>query len=928
VEPNRRSLSLLALGLIAAPAALFAQSTTTSALAGLIRDQSGKPIVGAVVRVTSDSLIGGSRTATTAENGRYRIQALPPGRYAITVQAKGFPTRKTSEIAELGKTTTVDFRLAPESTATVEVVGVAGTEEMASTTTRNYRAEEIANLPIRRDISAIAALTPGINLTVGSSARVSASGFGGDRDNANAYLINGINVGDSSAGQAWVQVNPDWFDEVQIGGIGAGAEFGGFSGAYFNGVIKKGGNELTGSLSGYYQKDSWSATKEIVDTSLTNIGTARKVGDTAIDMALNFGGPLIKDKLWYFLSLESISTERTPAGSPTSEKRSTPRAMINLTWQAIPTATLSVFADFDTVETDHRGASRVLPAEATREQHGPNYTYGIEWLQTLGSNLTWTARLSGYTGIDDHKAYNGENYSMYIDGTVPVNAAYASYQKYAGYEQILNAYEAFENTRSRIGLLSSLDYYLPSSHGSHAIKVGIDMDHARDKEHTWYPGGISLNALADGNLVYTDFVQVGGGYNFDTKLDRTCLFIQDAWTINDKISVRPGLRFEQFKGGNIWKTNTVAPRFGITFTPDAAKTWSIKAHVGRYFDGLSGAYYDRAIPGAYPVENRYWWPNYDDAQVLEIHNLSNPLGDVPLPAFTEDNFRNRVSEASTLDPNIKHPHFDEMQFAIEKRFAKNWQVAVNYVWRKGKDLLARFDRLPVSSSTTSVTNPLNGEVLTFNRPGFNDYDPANPNLAPHDFYITNDPDAKRDYKAGTFSLDGRFTENWDLNISYTKASNKGNLVKSNAYTSGREWAGSMYNNYGSLPGTNDDEIKVRTSYQTPWGTRVSASFAYLSGLHYTRYIRTSRLSNREYYYVNIEPQGSSTYDARRILDLRVAHKFKVTNKVGFEAFFDVFNALNCAAVTSRGERYDSVYYNMVLDIEQPRTFRIGGKLTF
>jgi hypothetical protein len=214
--------------LVAATPALVAQSTTTSAITGTIRDQAGKPVLGAVVRVTSDALIGGSRSGVTSENGRYRIPLLPPGRYAITVEAKGFPVRRASEVAELGKTTTVDFKLAPEASAVVEVVEQSGAEEMATTTTRNFKAEEIANLPIKRDISAIAALTPGINLNVSSGARVSASGFGGDRDNANAYLINGINVGDSSSGQAWVQVNPDWFDEVQIGGIGAGAEFGGF----------------------------------------------------------------------------------------------------------------------------------------------------------------------------------------------------------------------------------------------------------------------------------------------------------------------------------------------------------------------------------------------------------------------------------------------------------------------------------------------------------------------------------------------------------------------------------------------------------------------------------------------------------------------------------------------------------------------------
>lgn len=919
VRSLRTPLFLLA----AMPAVLVAQGTTSSALSGTVVDSSGKPIVGALVRVTSDALIGGSRVATTTENGRYRIPILPPGRYQLTVEAKGYPTRKATEQAELGKTTVVDFRMAPEASAVVEVVGQSGAEEMASTMTRNFRAEDINNLPIKRDIAAIAALTPGINLTPGSQARVSASGFGGDRDNANAYLINGINVGDSSAGQAWVQVNPDWFEEVQIGGIGAGAEFGGFSGAYFNGVIKKGGNQFSGSLAGYYQKDSWSAKRISPDPTFPEL-MVEKVGDTASDLALNIGGPFIKDKLWYFFSVESISIERTPVGSPVSEKRSTPRAMGNLTWQATPSATMSLFMDWDTVRTDHRGASRVLPAEATRDQNGPNVTFGLEWLQTLNSNMVLTLRTNGYKGTDDHRPYNGDTYSLYIDGTVPANSAIPGYAKYVGFEQINNAYQAFGNIRSRVGLLASLDWFIPAGKGSHALKFGLDLDRARDREEMHYPGGISLNALADGPEVYTDFVQVGGGWDFDTKLERNTLFVQDAWTLNDQLLLRGGLRMEQFKGGDQWSTTTLAPRLGFTWTPDVAKTFAVKGHFGRYFDGLSGANYDRAIPGAYPIEKRYWWPNFDDAQVVVLHNLANPLAEYPLPVFNSDTFRNRVSEQSSINPDIKHPYFDELQLAVEKKFGKNWVASASYVRRDGKDLLARFDRLPLSSSTYTFTNPLTGQQVVFQRPGLN----SDLNQPPHNFLIDNDPNAKRTYTATTVALDGRFTPDWDLAFSYTKANNEGNLLKSNGYSSGREWTGTQHNNSGKLPGFNDDEIKVRTSYKAPWGTRFNASFVWLSGLHYTRYTRTSRFSNREYYYINIEPLGASSYDCRRLLDLRVSHRFGLGGKKSLELFADVFNVLNDAAIISRGERYDSFYYNMVFDQDPPRSFRLGAKLLF
>lgn len=904
--------------LAAAPLPLVAQSTTTSAIAGQVRDPEGRPIAGAVVRVTSPSMISSEKTTTTGENGRYRFPMLPPGRYQISVEAKGFPLRRVSEIAELGKATTVDIRMAPEASTVVEVVATSGTEEMASTLTRNFTAGDIENLPIKRDISAIAALTPGINLNVGSGTRVSASGFGGDRDNANAYLINGINVGDPSTGQAWVQVNPDWFEEVQIGGVGAGAEFGGFSGAYFNGIIKKGGNSLSGSLSGYYQKDSWGAVKTVTDPADPN-RTVRKISDTASDLALNVGGPIIKDKLWYFLSLEAISVERTPAGSPVPEKRSTPRAMANVTLQATPSATLSLFADWDTVVTEHRGAVRTTAGNATNKQDGPNLTYGVEWLQTLNSNLVLTLRTSGYSGVDDRKAYSGETYSLYVDGGVEAGTGISGYDNYIGFDTVNNAYQVSEDTRSRIGLLASLDWYIQAGAGSHALKFGLDIDRSKDEEMVRYPGGISLNAYFDTDGVYTDFVQAGGGYKFDTKLERNTFFVQDTWTVNNQLTLRPGLRFEQFKGGDQWKTTTLAPRFGFTWTPDAAKTFSIKGHYGRYYDGLSAAYFDRAIPGAYPVENRFWW-GADDL----LTNLADPLSQVPLPAFTVGNFRDNVSQQSSLDPNVKHPHFDEIQVAVEKRLGKNWTVSANYVRRNGRDLLARFDRLPLSSTTTSVLNPLTNETLVFNRPGVR----SGIDLIPHDYYITNDPNAKRTYTATTVSLDGRITADWDMSFSVTKADNKGNLTRSNGYSSGREWIGTMTNIEGKLPGFNDDELKLRSSYKAPWGTRLSASFVYLSGLHYTRYVQTSRLGNRERFNINVEPLGASSYDARRILDLRASHRFSLGGSWAAEVFVDVFNVLNDAAVTSRGERIGSGFYNLVLDQEAPRNFRVGAKFLF
>ena len=914
-----RSLSLYLLS--GASVLLVAQSTTTSALTGSVRDEEGRPLAGVMVRIASESLIGGERRTRTAENGSYRFPAVPPGRYQVLVEGAGLPPQKRLEVLELGRATTSNFLLKASAapSAVVEVVAAAVNEEPASaTTTRNFKAEDIENMPIARDISAIAALTPGVNLNVGSGTRTAASGFGGDRDNANAYLINGVNVGDPSSGQAWVQVNPDWFEEVQVGGIGASAEFGGFSGAYFNGLIKRGGNTFSGNVTAYYQKESWSARRSIVDpTSPT--GYAQKTGDTASDLAVNAGGPILKDRLWYFVSLEHISLERTPVGAPVSEKRTTPRMMGNFTFQAIPSATLSLFLDYDVVRTDHRGASRIRMGEATTEQDSPSFTYGLEWLQTLSTSAVLTVRASGYAGRDDRKAYRGETYPFYVDAGVPTASPNPGYGPFAGMEELNNAYQVSEDRRSRLGLLATLDWFTTLGGASHAFKFGVDHDRSTDRERLRFPGNVSLNAFTNGGDVLTDFVQTDGGMDIDTRLTRTALFVQDTWTVNERLLLRPGLRWEQFKGGDQWRTNTLAPRLGFTLHLDAAKRLALKGHWGRYFNGLAASYYDRAIPGAYPLERTYWW-GYEDL----ITDLRDPLKAAPLPTFTAPgtgDWRSGRTERSSINPDIQHPHMDEVQVSFEAKLGRDWSLGASWVQRDGKDLLVRYDRLPLLSSTTSVTNPLTGESWTFRRPG------VNPDGS-HDYYITNDPDAKRKYTAATLTADGRLGKAWDLGASITKARNKGNLAQSNAYNSRREWYALLVNAEGNLPGTNDTEAKLRVAYRSPWNLRVSANFTYLSGLSYTRYVQTSRLANRERFNIYIEPLGASSYDARRLLDIRVSQRFRLNRALNLDIYADIFNVLNDDAVISRGTRHGSSTYLAVLDMENPRTFRLGAKFTF
>ncbi|HEX7554429.1 MAG TPA: carboxypeptidase-like regulatory domain-containing protein, partial [Geothrix sp.] len=280
--PGISRFSALVLALVACPAALLAQSSTTAALTGVVKNPKGAPLAGAMVRVSSPSLIGGERAVRTAENGTYRVPMLAPGRYRIVVEAPGLTTLVSNETLELGKTSTLNWKFAAAASVTVEVIAAASEDVATTSLTQNYSTEDLATLPVDRSMSGIMNLTPGVN---GKAA------WGGDTGE-NAWLMDGMNIGDVSGNSQWLYANPDWFSEVQVGGIGAAAEYGNFNGGYTNALVKRGGNELAGSFNIYYADAAWQA-----KTSNRYPGLNRDLqpGKT-YDAAINVGGPIIKDK--------------------------------------------------------------------------------------------------------------------------------------------------------------------------------------------------------------------------------------------------------------------------------------------------------------------------------------------------------------------------------------------------------------------------------------------------------------------------------------------------------------------------------------------------------------------------------------------------------------------------------------------------------
>ena len=302
----KRLILLLCLTML--PASAYAQAT----LAGVVRDSSGGVLPGVTVEATSPSIIEKSRSATTDGTGQYRITELTPGNYTVTFTLSGFATikRENIDLTGAGVTTiSADMRVGNVS-ETVTVTGETPVVDVQTSTKRQIvlPSAVIAAIPASRGYGNLLATVPGISGTgLDVSSNVSTNFFTsrGGRGNEGTIQIDGMNVGSSfnGGGVAGFGYPTSEASEIQMtisGGLGE-VDRGGPS---FNMIPKTGGNKFSGT--GFLSTaGKWSQGNNLDDTlksyGITEVPGLIKNWDT--NFAL--GGPIVKDRLWFFNNLRS-----------------------------------------------------------------------------------------------------------------------------------------------------------------------------------------------------------------------------------------------------------------------------------------------------------------------------------------------------------------------------------------------------------------------------------------------------------------------------------------------------------------------------------------------------------------------------------------------------------------------------------------------
>ena len=421
-------LTLIASALLFSPLPALAQMGQSAALTGTVTDATGAILPGVTVTAASESLIGGSRSAPTDVNGVYRFPALPPGLYTVTAELSNF--RKSSQEArlELGQTVTLDVKL--EVGGLTDVVEVAGSsptvDAKSSSADKNLPTEFLELIPFSSRFGPGAMLiAPGVNPT-----NYSAYGSGGS--SSNALLIDGVDVGDPEGGTIWVFASHNWLQEVQISGLGANAEYGGFTGRLVEQPVpvrqqpvpracSRRSTRTTGSPTATRAKKSWRQNPDRCVSATTNYVT---------DTTFQIGGPvqagqaLVLHELPVLPSRDiAIWVSADHAGRDSGHQHRaecpprevSPRFLFKPTMKLGESDQLTGFFQAERYTVEGRGPARPLHRRRPSAEDSAGVAWNANYTKVLSSTAVFDVRYAGFWGYYYLQPYNGDDTPGWYD---------------------------------------------------------------------------------------------------------------------------------------------------------------------------------------------------------------------------------------------------------------------------------------------------------------------------------------------------------------------------------------------------------------------------------------------------------------------------------------------------------------------------------
>jgi outer membrane receptor protein involved in Fe transport len=871
-----RSLAGLALfffvaaGLALAPPNADAQ-TKTGSLTFVVTDTDGEPMSDVAITLEGEKIAGFQLRETNAA-GRAFFSFLPPGVYLAEFTSSGYLPIRVDVQVGLGSALVERVTLSKgEMVETMTVRGQAPLDATDSGVNYTYDSETLANLQIgsgNRSYQSVLQQAAGVG--GGSNPAVHGATLGENR-----YLIDGVDTTDPVTGTFGQNVNFDAMEAVEFQTGAWQAEYGQATGGIVNLVTKSGGNEFSGTFDVRYSDNG------LVDSSALTLPDGSDVFDNSLDskfrnIDLTFGGPIAKDKVWFFVAASDILSERQPPGGAAVRSYEGEFYLAKLTFQPNQNHRIAVQYTSDPAEISNVNSGTGVDSSAHyKQEQGSDFFTATYWGRLTDA---WTMSIqAGYyeselNAFPQNDSGNPSRVNL-INGYLSGNYVDAQF-----------------SDRIRTQIAASAEYRTQSERW-HQIKFGFDFQDTSFEFNREQPGGAEEYVLgfdpADPYGTLEDPIRIDRLDPAPRSSNDATIFsayIQDSWHVNDRLTLNYGVRWDQTKmtndvGDEIAGFDLIQPRLGGTLDLTGDSRNLLTVHFGRFMD-----------PGILAIANLV--NENSDTTYIDLNEAVYGIDCNGSGAFedmiVEDCFVFGGGGSQT-DPDLKAMYVDEATIGYKRAIGDKQTFGARYIWRQTEDIIEDIE-FPVDSGL---------------------------------YYSTNLPELIRRYNGVEFDY-AFHGKRWHVMANYTLSWTKGNVE----YT---QHAGSDFdifpdhyeNRYGYLSTDRRHRVKIHGWVDLPRNFQIAWDYFYGSGLTYERLDTDTPIYGSIY----VDPRGSNRLPSVQNLDVEARKSWHPGAGVELTLIASIENLLKENEVTSVNQT-DGPSWAQPTGYQSPREYEFGFRVTW
>ncbi len=877
----------LALVSLLVPAKATAQVQTGTILVKTV-DQQGAAMPGVALTISSPAIIAGQVEGITDNAGIYRFRNLGAGRYNVKAALAGFQTIVLEDIVvSVGQTTPLDLTM--KVAALEETLTVTGQSPVIDTTSANVNVtitqQLLQGTPGGRDIwSLLEYKVPGLITNrpdVGGAAAGLQANFvaRGTPSSQNVQFLNGVNITSPSApGATNLYYDYDAFEEIQIS-TGAHDISVPSAGVFLNMVNKTGTDRFSGKAAAFWQGDATQTAN--VDDELSRFGLRRDAGavDRLSDVAVQVGGPVVKNKIRFFSSFRDWRVRVNVPGFPEFDATTIETGHGNASWQVNSKHRATGYVTRQLYKKPNRDANALNNPESALREHN---TFGL--YQGL-----WNSILSDRAFVDARVSVNDLIFNLYQKGQdQSLRDLSTGVLERSALNQSLNI-------RRRFQFNATFNYYVQHALGGrHDLRFGVDHSHS--------PASTDLTRIDDVNLMYrsqptptASTVQLfNSPVHTRQAVDVTTLFLQDSYALK-RVNITGGVRFERLEGflpeqdsppsrwfpsaqrrfdavRDVLNWKNAAPRVGVVYDLRGNGRTALKAAVGRYLYTVGTGEPNNVNPN-FTFSETYTWNDLNG----DLRFQPGELG--PLLS--------RAGGSLTIfQPDIVRPSTNEFSASVDHELFTGLKVTGGFTYRSERDRYGMIDvGVPFSAYRLVTVRDIGRDGLanTSDDRDFSVFDQDPATRGQNRFVIDNSTGLNQTYRGVELTAAKRFGNRSQWLAGYTVSRT---IVNSENVRTPND----LINSRGPSAFDRTHTFKLTGSYDLPYEIAVSGNFRTQSGAPIAR-VATYALTQGNVT-VNVESPGDERLDRMTTVDLRVSKRFRLTGTQDIEVMLDAYNVTN------------------------------------